>query len=312
MVVALLAIALPAAAGAQGFKLYYDLVSREPKVAPADHRIYYGSELVHFGDLRLPKGPGPHPVAIVIHGGAWSSSVALHYTSPLSAELTCMGVATWNIEYRRLGGGGGWPTTFQDVSAAADFLRELAKRFPLDLSRVVVTGHSAGGQLGLWLAARHRLPPTATLHTPNPLPIRGVVALAGPGDLARFIQEVPRYTDAVNQLFGGGTPEQIAARMKEGSPVELLPLGVPQVFVNGTKDTSVPLELVEEFVAKAKEAGDTTTLIPVPDGQHFESVDPANPVAGPAIVRSVLGMLGVKAPRGTHEAGACRAARKSR
>ncbi|QRK14235.1 hypothetical protein JQX13_31460 [Archangium violaceum] len=123
---------------------------------------------------------------------------------------------------------------------------------------------------------------------------------------------VPRYSDAINQLFGSGTPEQIAARMKEGSPVELLPLGVPQVFVNGTKDTSVPLEVVEEFAAKAKAAGDKTAIVRIAEGQHFESVDPANPIAGAAIQRSILDFLGVNAPRGAHEAGACPASRASR
>ena len=112
---------------------YYHLVMREPLETRAQ-RFYYGSQLPQFGDLRLPKGRGPHPVAIVIHGGAWGSAVSLHYTASLSAALTCAGVATWNIEYRRLGGGGGWPQTFQDVGAAADFLRDLATRFPLDLS----------------------------------------------------------------------------------------------------------------------------------------------------------------------------------
>jgi acetyl esterase/lipase len=154
----LLVAGLPSLAWSQTFSRYHDLVMQEPHVAQADHRIYYGTNLVQFGDLRLPKGPGPHPVAIVIHGGAWGSAVALHYTSVLSAALTCAGVATWNIEYRRIGGGGGWPTTFQDVAAAADFLRVLATHFPLDLNRVVATGHSAGGHLSLWLAARHRLP----------------------------------------------------------------------------------------------------------------------------------------------------------
>src|SRR5262245_61923148 len=100
--------------------IYQELVSREPHVAQADHRIYYGPNLQHFADLRLPKTSGPHPVAIVVHGGAWGSGVSLHYMSPLAAALTCSGVATWNIEYRRLGSGGAWPALFKDVAAAAD------------------------------------------------------------------------------------------------------------------------------------------------------------------------------------------------
>ena len=271
---------------------YYHMVMREPLETPAQ-RFYYGSQLPQFGDLRLPKGRGPHPVAIVIHGGAWGSAVSLHYTASLSAALTCAGVATWNIEYRRLGGGGGWPQTFQDVGAAADFLRDLATRFPLDLNRVVATGHSAGGHLSPWLAARHRLRPGDELYVPHPLPLRGVVPLAGPADLARFIVAVPRFESAVKQLLGGGSDADIARHMKEGSPAELLPLGVPQIFINGDKDPSVPIEVVREYAAKARAAGDSVRVISVAGG-HFESVDPALQPAGRLILESVLSLLGVQ------------------
>jgi len=270
---------------------YYHLVMRELLEAPAQ-RYYYGSQLPQFGDLRLPKGRGPYPVAIVIHGGAWGSSVSLHYIASLSAALTCAGVATWNIEYRRLGGGGGWPQTFQDVAAAADFLRDLATRFPLDLTRVVATGHSAGGHLAPWLAARRNLRPGDTLYVPDPLPIRGVVPLAGPADLARFIQAVPRFESAVKQLLGGGSDAEIAQHMKEGSPAELLPLRVPQIFINGDHDPSVPIEVVQEYAAKARAKGDSVQVIPVAGG-HFESVDPALQPAGRLILESVLSLLGV-------------------
>ena len=277
---------------------YYHMVLREPWETPGQ-RFYYGTQLPQFGDLRLPKGRGPHPVAIVIHGGAWGSSVSLHYTASLSAALTCAGVATWNIEYRRLGGGGGWPQTFQDVGLAADFLRDLATRYPLDLTRVVATGHSAGGHLSPWLAARHRLRPGDQLYVPNPLPLRGVVPLAGPADLARFMVAVPRFENAVKQLLGGGSDADIARNMKEGSPAELLPLGVPQIFINGDSDPSVPIEVVQEYAVKARAAGDSVEVISVAGG-HFQSVDPALQPAGRIILESVLSVLGVS-PRGDHD-----------
>jgi len=270
---------------------YYHMVMREPLEEPAQ-RFYYGSQLPQFGDLRLPNGRGPYPVAIVIHGGAWGSSVSLHYTASLSAALTCAGVATWNIEYRRLGGGGGWPQTFQDVGAAADFLRDLATRFPGDLNRVVAIGHSAGGHLSPWLAARHRLRPGDELYVPNPLAIRGVVPLAGPADLADFIVAVPRFESAVKQLLGGGSDADIARHMKEGSPAELLPLGVPQIFINGDRDPSVPIEVVQRYAAKARAAGDSVQVISVVGG-HFESTDPAIQPAGQLILESVLSLLGI-------------------
>jgi acetyl esterase/lipase len=270
---------------------YYHMVLREPWETPG-LRFYYGSQLPQFGDLRLPKGKGPYPVAIVIHGGAWGSSVSLHYTASLSAALTCAGVATWNIEYRRLGGGGGWPQTFQDVGAAADFLRDLATRFPLDLSRVVATGHSAGGHLSPWLAARHRLRPGDELYVPNPVALRGVVPLAGPADLANFIVAVPRFESAVKQLLGGGSDADIARHMKEGSPKELLPLGVPQIFINGDHDPSVPIQVVRDYASLARAAGDSVQVISVAGG-HFESPDPALQPAGRLIRDSVLSLLGV-------------------
>ena len=121
---------------------------------PADHRLTYGSTPLEFGELRLPKTPGPHPVAVLIHGGCWVDRLpgrdpritGFEPLRPFAAALTAAGVATWNIEYRRAGHrGGGWPGTFQDVASATDFLRKLAPKHDLDLTRVVLVGHSAGG-----------------------------------------------------------------------------------------------------------------------------------------------------------------------
>src|SRR5215813_5200034 len=126
---------------------------------PADHRLAYGSNEFEFGELRLPKSPGPYPVAVIIHGGCWMSQYGLTYMGHLSAALTEAGVATWSIEYRRIGNqGGGWPGTFEDAARATDHLRTLAKSYPLDLNRVIAIGHSAGGHLALWLAERKNLP----------------------------------------------------------------------------------------------------------------------------------------------------------
>ncbi len=277
-----------------GIDLYQNLINREPKVMPATERIFYGKELPQFGDLRIPKGSGPFPVAIVVHGGAWGSAVSLHYTSALAAALTCAGFATWNFEYRRMGGGGGWPQTFQDVGAGADFIRELAKRYPLDLSNVVSTGHSSGGHMALWLAARRKLAPGAQLYVEAAIPVKGVVSLSGPGDIKRFQEMIPRFADVLNQLHGGGSPENVAKNMKEGSPAELLPLGVPQIFITGDKDPAVPIQEARDYSVKASSAGDKVEVISVP-GLHFESVDPGNAVSGPEILNAVLKLAGMKA-----------------
>ena len=114
---------------------------------PADARIAYGADSLQFGELRLPNGKGPFPVAIVIHGGCWVHGyAAANNAAPIADALRDAGVATWNIEYRRRDNpGGGWPGTFLDVASAADSLRSIATRYPLDLSRVIAIGHSAGG-----------------------------------------------------------------------------------------------------------------------------------------------------------------------
>src|SRR5215468_9805667 len=191
---------------------------------PADARVSYGSNEFQFGELRLPKGPGPYPVAIVIHGGCWMSQYGLSYMGHLSAALTEAGVATWSIEYRRVGNqGGGWPGTFEDVSRAADHLRKIAKTYPLDLNRVIAVGHSAGGHLALWLAARKILPKDSPVYSPDPLPLRGVAPLAGITDLRR----VGTACDAnVPQLMGGSATDKTAI-YNQASPIDLLPLGVP-------------------------------------------------------------------------------------
>jgi acetyl esterase/lipase len=111
-------------------------------------------------------------------------AVAMDNMRPLAAALTDAGIATWNIEYRRLGnGGGGWPGTFQDVAQAADFLRSVARENSLDLARVVSIGHSAGDHLAMWLAARPKVPADSDLYVADPLPMVGVVNLDGPPDL---------------------------------------------------------------------------------------------------------------------------------
>ena len=293
-------VATPHLALAQGIgaDLYMNLVTREPKVMPATERVFYGKDLTQFGDLRVPRGSGPFPVAIVVHGGAWGSAVALHYTSALAAALTCAGFATWNYEYRRIGSGGGWPQTYQDVGAGADFVRELAKRYPLDLNNVVATGHSAGGHFALWLAARKRLAPDATLFVETAVPVKGVLSLSGPGDLKRFMEMIPRFSDVLNQVHGN-SPESVARNLKEGSPVELLPLKVPLIFITGDKDPAVPIQEANEFSAKAKTAGDSVEVISVP-GLHFESTDPGNAVSGPEILKAMLKLAGVNA-----DVGAC-------
>jgi acetyl esterase/lipase len=287
-----LAFVLGACDQTQGRTIILEQISSMP-ATPADHRIHYGNDPLQFGDLRLPKGDGPYPVAVVIHGGCWRSENDLQHISHLSEALTNEGVATWTLEYRRIGNnGGGWPGTFEDVAAGSDYLQTLAKRFPLDLSRVVLVGHSAGGQLALWVAARQNLPQKSPLASAGPLAVRGVVSLAGITDLRTF--GVGRgYCNASVAPLLGGTPEKVPDRYAQASPIELLPLRIPERLVHGKLDLIVPVEQSRNFVTQAKAKGDDAQLLLLEDAGHFDLIAPFSP-AFATVKQAILSLL--KAP----------------
>ncbi len=258
---------------------------------PADHRIAYGPDPLQFGELRLPDGPGPHPVAIVLHGGCWLAEYDLGYISGLANALADAGVATWSLEYRRVGDdGGGWPGTFLDVGRGADHLRSLAGEFGLDLGRVVTVGHSAGGHLALWLAARPRLAPDDELRGADPLPVDGVVALAAIADLAAYA--APDGCGAAVAPLLGGPPDKLAERVRRVSPIELVPLGVPQRLIVGARDPIVPPGHVRRYAEAAAASGDAVRVVVVPGAGHFEPTAPDREAFAEVreAVRSVLGL----------------------
>ncbi len=245
----------------------------ETPAPQADFRLPYGDGPQHFGDLRLPAGDGPHPVIIMIHGGFWRARYSLEHLGHACAALTGRGVATWSIEYRRIGDeGGGWPGTFKDVGRAADYLRELAPTYNLDLKRVIVMGHSAGGHLACWTAARQRIPAGDPLYSPDPLPVRAAVSLAGVINL-REAAEL-QLSNGVTQELMGGSPDQYPERYATASPAELLPLGVPQLLIHGTNDQNVPFQISQHYLEKAQALGDAVKLITLPGAGHFEVIDP--------------------------------------
>jgi acetyl esterase/lipase len=268
--------------------------------SPADHRVHYGSGPLQFGDLRLPHTPGHHPVVVVIHGGCWKSRhgdlmADLQNTAALSSALTSLGIATWNIEYRQIDNlGGGWTGTFEDVANAIDYLRVLAKSYPLDLKRVVIIGHSAGGHLGTWTAARHRLPKQSPLFSKSPLRIVGIVNLAGVTDLESFLpMENKVCGDPVITSLIGGSPSELPDRYRQASPANLLPIGVKQVLITGTQDKVVPPWLGQQYEEKAKKAGDDVSFVAVDNASHFEVIAPGS-VAWFKAKEAVLSMLKLK------------------
>ena len=229
-----------------------------------DHRLPYAPGEHRFGDLRLPSGPGPHPVVILIHGGFWRARYDLLHLGHLADALRRDGFATWSLEYRRLGNpGGGWPGTFDDIQLGAAHLSELARQYPLDLRRVTVMGHSAGGHLALWLAAQ------------KAIPLRGVVSLAGVADLRRA-SELKLSRSVTDELMGG-SPDQVPDLYRRASPIELLPLRLPQVLIHGEKDDIVPLEIARRHAEAAARKGDRVKLLPLPNAGHFELIDPRTP-----------------------------------
>ncbi len=238
----------------------HDILTDPPPPA-ADARLAYGDEPLQFGDLRVPAGDGPFPLAVVIHGGYWKASYNLIHAGHMCRAFTEDGIATWNLEYRSIGDpGGGWPGTGDDVARAVEFVGEL----PLEPTRVVLVGHSAGGQLALWAAKRAQLP---------------VVALAPVSDVRESAQ----------RTGPDGAPAQFmpTEHFVEGSPLELLPLGVPQIVIHGTADDGVPYEMSERYV---EAAGGEAELVTLEGTGHFEPIDPLAPVFAQtlAAVRKLL------------------------
>jgi acetyl esterase/lipase len=246
--------------------------------APPGTRIAYGCCDFQFGEFRMPPGTGPHPVAIVIHGGYWRAAHDLTEVGHLCDEVTRQGLATWSLEYRRLGNpGGGWPGTFDDVRTGAAHLEKIAAERSLDLRRVVAVGHSAGGHLVLWLAKQ------------NAITLRGLVALAPVADLRRA-WELKLSETVVADLLGG-SPQNLPDRYWSASPIELVPLSVAQRVLHGANDDVVPMEISRRYVAAAKKSGDDSKLIEVAGAGHFELIDPRSS-AWPVVKDAVLELLG--------------------
>lgn len=253
-------------------------------------KIAYGSDTSQYGDLYLPPGEGKVAVAVVVHGGYWGSSYGNDLGTPLAQDLVGPGLAAWNIEYRRIGIGGGWPGTFVDVADAMDALAGKVNEAAggrLDLAKVVVIGHSAGGQIAGWLAGRHRMKSGAVGASPKVSPV-GYVAQAGVLDL------VSAYAQGLGggavQGLMGGSPEQFPERYAVGSPYELLPLSVPGTLVHGLADDTVPISQSDRFAAKAAKVGDAVKEIRMPGVDHFMLIDPST-AAWVACRSAALGYL---------------------
>jgi acetyl esterase/lipase len=266
----------------------FEQVAALPSRAP-DHTIAYGSAPQQFGHLRLPKGSGPHPVVIFIHGGCYKAEYSIAHAGAFEQAVADLGYAVWSIEYRRVGDpGGGWPGTFQDIAKATDHLKILAKQYPLDLHRVVASGHSAGGNSALWLAGRRRIAKESPLFVEDPLAIKAVLALAPAGD---FLEMHARNgCGAIMEPLMGGSPAAAADRYAAANPGQLLPTKVPQVLIIGGRDVSFR-SFGRSYVQLARGKGETQLhSIEVPEAGHFDVIAPTT-TAWVAVTRELRELM---------------------
>jgi acetyl esterase/lipase len=237
----------------------------------------YCDHPAQVAELFRPAG-SPAGVAVVIHGGFWRAAYDRHLMDDLCLDLAAAGWTAWNLEYRRTAGGGGWPATFEDVAAGIDHLANAETSEGLALGHVlrrhgvvVAIGHSAGGHLALWAAARPRLPAAAPGADPV-VRVTHAVSQAGVVDLAEAAR-LHLSRDAATELVGtspGDDPE----RWRLASPAALVPLGVPQLLVHGARDDIVPAALSEAYAERAREHGDDAEAVVLPGVGHFEHLDP--------------------------------------
>lgn len=242
---------------------------------PADARIAYGADPHQFGELRLPRSKGPFPVVMNIHGGFWRAKYDLRHAGHLCAALTATGLATWNVEYRRVGNpGGGWPGTFEDITNSFRFLEQIAKRHNLDLAKVVVMGHSAGGQLALCLAG----------HEPS---VKRLVSLAGVAGLQRA-WDLHLGDDAVGE-FLRGNPADLPERYREADPMQLK-VHATQFLIHGAADDTVPPVLSRDYAEHKKERGENVDSLEIISADHLDLINPGS-AAWPQVESRVLRLL---------------------
>lgn len=253
-----------------------------PPVDP-DTTAAYGDDPDHVIDFWTPRGgSGPAPVVVVLHGGAWRAPYDRRHVSPFAAFLAHRGFAVASVEYRRgatrAEGGdavaGRWPDTFDDVAAAVDALPALIREhLPAgDPRRIVLTGHSAGGHLALWVAARHVLPAGSPWRTDAPAPLRGVVALAPIADF-EVADKLGVCGGATRELLGGD--DHFVERRPHADPALLLPTGIATTLVQGGADIDVPHAVAESYADAAAKAGEVVGVTLLPDVGHFPLIDPA-------------------------------------
>ena len=252
-----------------------DILSRQPPAA--DLRVPYGADPNQFIDLRLPPTGKLNALLINIHGGFWRAKYGLDHAGHLCAALTAKGIATANLEYRRVGNdGGAWPGTFTDMRSACRFLIQSAQKYSFNTRKIIAMGHSAGGQLALCLAA----------HEPS---VTGVVSLGGVVDLQQAYQ-LHLSHDAVVE-FLGGTPAEVPDHYHEADPMQLSIVRPRQWLIHGAADDTVPPAFSRDYVkAKLKRTGaqrEDVHHAEIAKADHYDLIDPKS-FAWPQVESTVM------------------------
>jgi acetyl esterase/lipase len=230
-------------------------------------RHAYGGDPSQFGELYRPARPTRPGTIVVIHGGFWRARYGAELGRPLAADLANRGYTAWNLEYRRVGNGGGWPNTFEDVAAGIDHLDTL----DVDSSAVVTIGHSAGGQLAVWAAGRGALPAGSPGATPQ-IDVTAAVSQAGVLDLETAARSGVGNGAVVDLL---GHPDTEPERYAAADPIRAVPVNRPVLCVHARADDTVPFAQSAAYVATAAAAGGQVQLLEAA-GDHFTVIDPAS------------------------------------
>ena len=260
--------------------------------------LRYGTAPSQYAELFLPSGTGPFPVAVLVHGGCWTKAFGgITQLRNVAGALAARGIAVWNVEYRRVDeAGGGYPGTYQDMNAALDLLARTATARPLDLGRLVAVGHSAGGQLVQWLAARPRILATSPLYRKDVVPVRHVVSLGGLADLRREAALLKTSCDREIVELAGTPSAERPDVFSDTNAGDLIPNGSRTILVTGELDTISPPRVAHDFAARARAAGDSAEVVILPGASHYDEVA-ATSSSWPRVLRAIESSLGLSDTR---------------
>ncbi len=260
--------------------------------------LRYGTAPSQYAELFLPSGTGPFPVAVLVHGGCWTKAFGgITQLRNMAGALAARGIAVWNVEYRRVDeAGGGYPGTYQDMNAALDLLARTATARPLDLGRLVAVGHSAGGQLVQWLAARPRILATSPLYRKDVVPVRHVVSLGGLADLRREAALLKTSCDREIVELAGTPSAERPDVFSDTNAGDLIPNGSRTILVTGELDTISPPRVAHDFAARARAAGDSAEVVILPGASHYDEVA-ATSSSWPRVLRAIESSLGLSDTR---------------